>query len=283
MDAATRLDLWNDADLALRQATCEAYLLSEAHPDAEVRRIAEEQVQALEALSASRLLDAKLFAAFEALTDDALDADQARLLAQVRRDFHRGGVGLPAADRERVRAHRPRHGAESGVLTQHPRRTARDPRRPAALAGLPQDFIDAHPVDHDGLIVLTTEYTDLMPVREYATDRATRTALVAAYNDLAWPVNDAVLAELLAVRAERAQLLGYRDWADYETETRMIGADRVDGGSAAIAEFLARLDDASADAAAREYPVLLERLQQDDPAATEVTIADFFYLQRAAP
>jgi thimet oligopeptidase len=63
----------------------------------------------------------------------------------------------------------------------------------------------------------------------------------------------------------------------------MIGADRVDGGSAAIAEFLARLDDASADAAAREYPVLLERLQQDDPAATEVTIADFFYLQCAAP
>jgi thimet oligopeptidase len=74
-------------------------------------------------------------------------------------------------------------------------RNIRDGRReirvaPAALAGLPQDFIDAHPVDHDGLIVLTTEYTDLMPVREYATDRATRTALVAAYNDLAWPVND---------------------------------------------------------------------------------------------
>jgi thimet oligopeptidase len=45
-----------------------------------------------------------------------------------------------------------------------------------------------------------------MPVREYATDRATRTALVAAYNDLAWPENDAVLAELLAVRAERAAL-----------------------------------------------------------------------------
>lgn len=279
MDAATRLDLWNDADLALRQATCEAYLLSEAHPDAEVRRVAEEQVQTLEALSASRLLDGQLFAAFAALTDDALDADQARLLAQVRRDFVRGGVALAADQRERVRVLTDR----DTELSLEFSRNVRDGRReirvaPEALAGLPQDFVDAHPVQDDGLIVLTTEYTDLMPVREYATDRATRTALVAAYNDLAWPANDAVLAELLAVRAERAQLLGHRDWADYETETRMIGAGRADGGSAAIAEFLSRLDDASADAAAREYPVLLERLQQDDPAATEVTIADFFYL-----
>ncbi len=74
LDAATRLELWNDADLALRQATSEAYLLSEAHPDAAVRAAAEEQVQALEALSAARLLDDRLFAAFADLPDDGLGA-----------------------------------------------------------------------------------------------------------------------------------------------------------------------------------------------------------------
>ncbi len=282
LDAATRLELWNDADLALRQATSEAYLLSEAHPDAAVRAAAEEQVQALEALSAARLLDDRLFAAFADLPDDGLDADQRRLLDHLRRDFRRGGVALPDAERERVRELTDR----DKQLSLEFSRNVRDGRReirvpPAGLAGLPQDFIDDHPVGDDGLVVLTTEYTDLMPVREYATDRATRTALVEAYNDLAWPENDAVLAELLAVRAERAQLLGYGDWADFETETRMIGAGRPDGGSAAIAEFLARLDEASAAAAAAEYPVLLARLQRDDPAATEVTIADFFYLLSA--
>ncbi|AUG30735.1 MULTISPECIES: M3 family metallopeptidase [Microbacterium] len=282
LDAATRLELWNDADLALRQATSEAYLLSEAHPDAAVRAAAEEQVQALEALSAARLLDDRLFAAFADLPDDGLDADQRRLLDHLRRDFRRGGVALPDAERERVRELTDR----DTQLSLEFSRNVRDGRReirvpPAGLAGLPQDFIDDHPVGDDGLVVLTTEYTDLMPVREYATDRATRTALVEAYNDLAWPENDAVLAELLAVRAERAQLLGYGDWADFETETRMIGAGRPDGGSAAIAEFLARLDEASAAAAAAEYPVLLARLQRDDPAATEVTIADFFYLLSA--
>ncbi|MBF4561357.1 Zn-dependent oligopeptidase [Microbacterium sp. VKM Ac-2870] len=278
-DAAARLELWNDADLALRQATNEAYLLSEAHPDAAVRDIAEGQVQTLEALSASRLLDEGLFAVFDGLDDGALDADQRRLLDQVRRDFRRGGVALPAADRARVRVLTDR----DTELSLEFSRNIRDGRReirvaPEALAGLPQDFIDSHPVQDDGLVVLTTEYTDLMPVREYATDRATRTALLSAYNDLAWPENDHVLAELLAVRNERAQLLGYGDWADFETETRMIGHDQPGGGSAAVAAFLARLDDASAHAAAAEYPVLLERLRHDDPAASEVTIADFFYL-----
>ncbi len=283
LGAVARLDLWNDADLALEQAMSEVYLLSEAHPDAEVRAAAEEQVQRLETLSAGRLLDDGLFAALQAIDADsaALDADQSRLLTQVLRDFRRGGVDLPREQRERVRELTDR----DTELSLEFSRNVRDGRReirvaPAALAGLPQDFIDAHPVGEDGLVALTTEYTDLMPVREYATDRATRLALVAAFNDLAWPANDAVLAELLAVRAERAALLGYGNWADYETETRMIGRGEKNGG-AAIEEFLTRLDEASAPAAAAEYPVLLERLREDDPEASEVTIADFFYLLSA--
>jgi thimet oligopeptidase len=95
---------------------------------------------------------------------------------------------------------------------------------------------------------------------------------VSAYNDLAWPENDEILAELLDVRAERARLLGYPDWADYETETRMIGS------GAAIPAFLSRLDDASRRAADAEYPLLLERLRRDVPDADVVSIADFWYL-----
>lgn len=285
VDAAARLALWNDADLALRQATSEVYLLSESHPDAAVREAAEEQVQRLEALSAGRLLDRALFAALSAVdsaeASAGLDHDERRLLTEAIRDFRRGGVDLDDAARERVRELTDR----DTELSLEFSRNIRDGRReirvaPEALAGLPQDFIDEHPPGEDGLVVLTTDYPDLMPVREYATDRATRTALVAAYNELAWPANDAVLAELLRVRAERAHLLGYGSWADYETETRMIGRGTRSGG-AAIADFLGRLDEASGPAADAEYPLLLERLRQDDPEATEVTVADFFYLLSA--
>ncbi len=281
-DAAALLDLWNDADIAIRRATNEVYLVSESHPDAGIRAAAEEQVQRLEALGAGRLQDRQLFEALLAVdTAEAsanLDHDQRRLLEQVLRDFRRGGVDLTDADRERVRMLTERDTELSLDFSRNVREGRREIRvAPEALAGLPQDFIDEHPPADDGLVVLTTDYPDLMPVREYATDRATRHALVAAYNDLAWPENDAVLAELLAVRAERAALLGYGSWADYETETRMIGRGTREGG-AAIADFLARLDEASAAAADAEYPILLERLQRDDPAATEVDIADLFFL-----
>jgi len=273
LSVAERLDLWNDADVALLEAMNEAYVLSEAHPDAEVRAIAESQVQAVETMSSTRLLDRELWQAFADAATDGLDADQERLLTHIRRDFRRGGVELPDAERERVRQLAERDTELSLTFSRNIREGRREVRVPAAgLAGLPQDFVDAHPADEDGLVTLSTDYPDLMPVREYATDRATRIALVTAYNEMAWPENDAVLAELLAVRAERARLLGYADWADYETETRMIGS------GAAIVEFLARLDEASAEAAATQYPMLLERLRRDVPGAEAVTIADLWHL-----
>jgi len=271
-----RIELWDDAEFALHGVLSEAHLLSESHPDPDVRAAAETQVQRLEALSSGRLLDRDLFAAFDGLDEAGLDRDQRRLLRDVQRDFRRGGVVLPDTERERVRVLTDRDTELSLEFSRNIREGRREVAVSAAgLAGLPQDFIDAHPAGDDGLVRLTTDYPDLMPVREYATDRATRTALIGAYNDLAWPENDAVLAELLAVRAERAALLGYGDWADYETETRMVGS------SAAVRDFLARVDEASAAAAQEEYPLLLERLRRDEPGIEAVTSADFFFVLSA--
>ena len=271
-----RLQLWDDADLALAEALSEAYVVSEAHPDASVRELAEAQVQAVESLSAARLLDRELWDSFADADATGLDDDQARLLAHLRRDFRRGGVELGDADREQARQLADRDTELSLTFSRNIRDGRREITVPAAgLAGMPQDFVDAHPADERGLVTLTTEYPDLMPIRDYALDRATRIALVGAYNDLAWPVNDAVLAELLEVRAERSRLLGYADWADYETETRMIES------GAEIPAFLSRLDDASRASAEAEYPLLLERLRRDIPTADVVTIADFWYLLSA--
>lgn len=273
LSTAARLELWNDADIALAEALSEAYVVSEAHPDSEVREIAESQVQAVESLSAARLLNRELWSSFADASTDGLDEDQARLLSHLLRDFRRGGVELDEADRERARHLADRDTALSLAFSRNIRDGRREITVPAeGLAGMPQDFIDAHPADAHGLVTLSTDYPDLMPIRDYAHDRATRVALVSAYNDLAWPENDAILAELLEVRAERARLLGYADWADYETETRMIGS------GAEIPAFLSRLDDASRPATDAEYPILLERLRRDIPDADVVSIADFWYL-----
>src|SRR3546814_9804654 len=105
LSARERLELWNDADIALREALSESYVLSEAHPSAEVRAAAEAQAQAVEAVSAGRLLDRALWGAFSELTDDGLTEDEARMLHYVQRDFRRGGVDLQDAARERSEEH----------------------------------------------------------------------------------------------------------------------------------------------------------------------------------
>jgi len=271
-----KLELWNDAEIAGAEVAAATSLISEVHPDAGIRAAAEERVQAVDDLIAERNLDRELWAVFVGADREGLDDLAARLLDHILRDFRRGGVDLEDAARERVRELT----ARDTELSLAFNRAVRDGKRevrvpPEGLEGLPADFVESHPVGDDGLVVLTTEYTDLLPVREFATDRGTRTALTEAYNDLGWPDNDPVLAELLAVREERARLLGFSDWADFETETRMIGA------GAEIPAFLGRLDDASRDAAAREYERLLARLRRDVPDAEAVTSADYFFLMSA--
>lgn len=276
LTTSERLDLWNDADIALAEAAAPSHLLSECHPDSDVRAAAEAQAQAIDAAQARRLLDRDLWHVFSDADAAGLDAAQQRLLDHLRRDFRRGGVDLDDAGRARVQELADRDTALSQTFSRHIREGRREIRVPAAsLDGLPADFLAEHPADDEAMVTLTTEYTDLMPVREYARDISVRHALVGAYNDLAWPENEAVLADLLAVRAERAALLGYGDWADYETETRMIGS------SAEVRAFLDRVAEAVAPAAASEYARVLERLRRDEPDATEVTIADFWYLLSA--
>lgn len=90
LSTAERLELWNDTEIALGAALSEVYLLSEAHPDAAVREIAEQQVQAVEALSSSRMLDRDLWRVFAESSAADLDADAARLLERLLRDFRRG-------------------------------------------------------------------------------------------------------------------------------------------------------------------------------------------------
>lgn len=267
------LELFDDVEFDLATALHASYLISESHPDERVRDAAEARIERGSAISTGIAIDRELWRVFADADATQLDDEAERLYSHIMRDFRRGGVTLDDNQRERVRTLHERD-TELGLEFA---RNVRDGKREIRvhrdrLVGLPQDFIDAHSADADGFVTVTTEYPDLMPLREYARDRALREEIVAAYNDLAWPENDAVLSELLDIRQELASILGFSNWADYETETRMIGS------GSAIQEFLGRVDLASRDASAVEYQELLARLRADHPDAQHVTIADFWYL-----
>ena len=265
------LDAWNRAETALANADAVA-LWSEVHPDAAVRDRADELSQQVQKYVTELGQDRDLFAVFDALDPQGLDGDARRVLEHTLRDFRRAGVDRDDATRDRLRELSERSVRLSQDFGRHIRDDVRSIRiAPERLAGLPDDYREAHPADDDGLVTLTTDYPDLVPFSTFGSDADARHDLSLAANNVAWPANDQVLQDLLAVRRETADLLGYGSWPDYDAEVKMIGTGQ------AIGEFIERISAAATERAGQEVAVLLERKRRDDPSAEEVTTYDSRY------
>jgi thimet oligopeptidase len=255
------LQVWNDAGVALGNAAAVCSLLSVVHPDPDVVDLAEQVDIEVRAFVTDLLLDADVFAQLSSVDPDALDTGARRMLEDSLRDFTRSGVDRDHEVRERVRAIDQR----LADLGQAFSRNIRDGRRttlvPAsALDGLPDDFVADHAPDADGMVAITTEYPDTNPFLTFSRDPEARRQVAGSYFDLAWPENDAVLGDLLAARHEKATLLGYPSWPDYDAEVKMIRTGD------AIAAFIERIS-AEADAAGRrEVATLATRARADGEA-----------------
>ena len=273
-DAIGLLTAWNNVSIALDNAMYAASLISQVHPQESLRSQAEAAEQEGNQLSTDLGLDRDLFELFAAADPTGLDEDAARVLRLTLRDFRRAGVDQDEPTRARLRE----LGDRELVVDQEFGKNIRDDVRSISvttdqLAGLPQDYIDAHPLV-DGRATITTDYPDLIPFMSFALDADARRALVMEFNNCAWPVNDAVLQELLGLRAEHARILGFDSWADFDAEVKMIGR------GTAIGEFIDQIAAAAEESGRRDLAVLLERLRADRPEVDVVDSADSaFYKQ----
>jgi len=271
-DAAEVVRLWNDTDVALSNARGPSIVLAQMHPDVDVRTLAENYEQAVVRFVTDRGLDRELYDVVAAVDPTGLGPDERRLVDKIRRDFRRSGVDRSDDVRERLRA----ISDELTRLGQEFSRAIREDVRtvhltPEQLAGLPQDYVDAHPLDADGRVTLTTDYPDVIPFRTFAHDAAARRELVVAFFNRAWPQNDATLTRMLDLRNEQAQLLGYANWPDFDAEIKMIGSGK------AIIEFIDRITELSEPAARRDFDVLLQRRREDDPQAATLDASETLY------
>ena len=105
----------------------------------------------------------------------------------------------------------------------------------------------------------------------FASSPELRRRMYLAYNTRAYPQNKTVLEQLLAVRQEIADVLGFRSWADLATADQMMGA------AANVREFLRRLDEASRDGARREHEMVLEFARSRHPGLKEIDITSRGY------
>jgi thimet oligopeptidase len=273
LESAEVLGLWNDLILALHNAFASAGLFSNVHPEEAVRTRAERAEQDAQRLLTEIGLDRGLFDVLSGVDPQELDEAGRRVHALTLRDFRRAGVDQDEAVRTRLRELSERETAVAQEFAKNIRDGVRSISvDPAALAGLPADFVESHPAGEDGTVVITTDYPDYLPFSTFCRDRDARAALMQQYLNRAWPENDALLHELLELRREHARLLGYDGWPSYDAEVKMIGK------GSAIPEFVDRITEVSETAARRDFEVLLERVRQDHPELTTVDNVDkLFY------
>lgn len=271
-DALATLRIWDDVTLALHGTSGLSSLLANVHPVEAARTAAESAELAAQKLSTELSQDAALFAVFDALDAAGLDPLAARFLTKILLDFRRAGVDKDEATRARLKEINER----LMELDQEFSRIARDDVRsvhvsPDRLGGLPPDFVEAHPAGEDGLVTITTDYPDSLPVFEYADDADLRLELRTAFLNRGYPASDAVLHEMFDLRHELATTLGYPDWASYDAEVKMIGS------GPAIPEFIDKIAEAAREPGRRDLAILLERYRQDHPDAERVSLADAGY------
>ena len=274
------LGRYNQLLMAASASNALAGLMSEVHPAEAIRDAARECEQEVSKFYSALALDREMYDALAAVDVSAADADTQRFHAHTLRDYRRAGVDRPLE----VRARLENIDEELTKLSQAFSKTISEDVRvievdaPARLAGLPADFIASHPASADGKIRITTDYPDYNPFMTYANDDALREQLYIAFrsrgdgkpHERGAEVdqgNEAVLRDILTLRAEKAGILGYANWADYITADKMIGSgDRA-------AEFLERVQKLAAPRAQEDYTELLRQLKTVEPAAT--TVADW--------
>ncbi len=273
-DAVATLAVFNDLSIELDNAGQVAGLFAQVHPNAGVRDAGDKCVQDVQALSTEISLDRTIYDALKAVDAKGLDAEARRMVELTLRDFRRAGVDKDEKTRARLTELSDRETKVGQTFSKNIRDDVRSVKvKPEQLAGLPQDWIDAHKPDADGNIVVTTDYPDFVPFRTYAKDPAARRELFMVYMNRSWPQNDEVFKELLAIRQEKAKLLGYKDWAEYDAEIKMIKNGN------AIQAFVDKIAKASEKAAKRDYLVLLARKKQDDAKAKDVDGSEYLYYE----
>jgi len=210
-------------------------------------------------------------AAIDASGEDAPTQHYLKLALE---SYVRGGVSLPDEQRAEVQALQEKIAAVGNDFDAAIAASQKSIKvKPEELAGLPQDFIDAHPAGDDGMVTITTDYPDYQPVMAYAESDAVRLELAKAYNQRAWPENDERLRELFHLRQQLAEKLGFRNYAELILQDKMVDSpDKVE-------KLLKDMGDAAIPAAKKDYEKYLAVLQELRPGATSIAFHESAWLE----
>ncbi len=237
-----------------------------------------------------------LFAKYKSFAASAefatLSPARRRIVENALRDFRLGGAELVSPARERFAQLQQRQAALAQRFSENvldaTNAYAKLVTEEAGLAGLPGDARDAarEAARRDGVEgwKFTLQFPSYFPVMQYAQDRSLREEMYRAYTtrasagaqapaggDAASLDNTPIIDELLALRSEEAQLLGYETFADVSLVPKMAESP------AQVLQFLRDLAARARPFAERDLEELrrfsAEHLGLPDPQAWDLSFA----------
>jgi peptidyl-dipeptidase Dcp len=210
-------------------------LLAGAHTDDALQEIEREIAPQIARHWNQIRTNAPLFRRIDALTAAAerigLDAEQKRVVERYHTNFRRAGAALDDAAKTRMAQIMERLAAlgtafGQNILADEQAFTLRL-QGEAELAGLPdyiRESLRSEARGHDGYAVSLSRST-VEPFLQFSDRRDLREKVFRGFvrrGDNGGPTdNKAIIAEMVRLRAERAQLLGYADFAHYRLDDAM--------------------------------------------------------------
>jgi len=249
------------------------YLMQNSHTDEAVRKASTDCAlkgfSALNALNANRPLYERM--SLVGLED--LASDKAYTVSYWREQFETSGIGKNKQTRDKIKALNDEISEIGTSFGQNITDGVKQIKvKPERLAGVPQDYIDSHPVGDDGLVTITTAYSDTTPIAKYAHDGSLRKQVSLMSRSRAVEKNQAVLMTLLKKRYELAQLLGHDNFA----VTNMLGTMVKKPSN--VVEFTDKLSRAIKSPVVKEKAQLLSQMHKLDTDAQTIKSWDASYL-----
>ena len=209
--------------------------LTGAETTPELQKVAEAVAPKLAAHQDDLSLDEGLFARVKAVYDQRaglkLEPEQRMLLEKTYRGFVRGGALLQGPAKERMRAI---NGELSLLglkfednLLKETNAYRLEVTNPADLKGLPEGVIAAaaEEAGKPNAWVFTLKGPSIWPFLQYAENRDLRRQLLQAYaarcSQGGETDNRAIMARIASLRVEKANLLGFKTWADFQLDENM--------------------------------------------------------------
>jgi peptidyl-dipeptidase Dcp len=212
--------------------------LTSANTNPEIQKIARDIAPRLTAHFDNINLNQKLFgrikSVYERKASLGLNEEQNMLLEKTYREFVRGGAGLKETDKQKLREINKNLSSLSVKFGDNLLAETNDFKlvidKGEDLAGLPGFVLnmgaeDAKTAGMEGKWIFTLNKPSLIPFLQYSDKRELREKIYKGYINLGNNENDrdnkTVASQIVMLRVQKAQLLGYKTWADYILDENM--------------------------------------------------------------